>query len=398
MSLAETVRPRYPVGMSMFEPANMVSTLARHNIKPSMHLAVPALQKHNLKKGAVKQEDVLRSVIFKGLLEEQALYTAFSSFCQPKSTLLPLSVRGVCRDYAQYVDADPTIWSSVSGMQHSPNCPHPELIKLWIRRAGTLPLSFHIALRQHHTDREQWEDEKTLEILGIFLRHAERWENIAFELDDNQARTYVNYFADERKPRPRQLKHLELSAAHLTDMDVANSLFDSVKNHGDTVTKFFWGCPAGFTPSATITLSRVTVLCMDMYRLDDGLDCLSMLRMPALEELRICFIGDRGFNRWSDLGSKPHPLTKALRKLARMPTRLYIQDDEMDSEDVNTLIRLMKENGIMTLGLLVPEPEMVCKELIAENATFIGRLMQGIPHIRECRVMRDDDGSIEIDL
>lgn len=374
----------------MFEPANLATTLARHDANPSIHLAIPALQHYNLSKKILQCEDVMRSIVFKGLLEEQALYTLFSSFCQPKSTLLPLSVRGVCRNFAEYVDADPTIWASVSGTQHSPNSPHPELIRLWIKRAGTLPLSFHIAPRRYSNGREEeLEDEKTQEILEIFLRHAERWKNIAFELDGQMARTYVSHLTNDLKPKPKQLEHLELSATRLSGMDVAFDLFNSVELSAGTVTKFFWGCPMGFRPGGTIALPRVTVLGLDVDLLGDALACMSKLRMPVLEELKICFTGNRGFEHWADHTRR---LSRALRKLARMPSKLYIQDDEMDAEDVKTLIRLAKENEIMTLGLLTPEPEMVttqCEGLVGRNATFLARLWNPLS-IKECGVMGEE--------
>lgn len=411
MALVETVRTRYKVDISMFEPENRAATLARHNRKPTIHLAIPALQQHNLKQPFFAgTEDVLRS-IFKDLLEEQALYTAFSSFSQPKASQLPLSVRAISRDCTQYVDGDELMWASVSGYQYSPHSPHPELIKLWIRRAGKQPLSFHIA-PQRHTDDDEWEDERTPEILHIFLRHAERWKNIAFELDDKLAPIYANHFADKHKPKPQQLEHLELSASSLTDVTIASSLFSSVKACAGTITKFLWGCPIGFGPSETIILPQVTVLGLDVHSLGDAFSCLKKLRMPRLEELKICFTGDRGFDFWSDLDPtgvtallRSHALSEALRHLARMPTKLYIEDDEIDAEDVKTLIRLANANGIMTLALLVPEPEIVtkqCEELIAENPTFWDKVWQGasgqgLPYIKGYRVM-DDDGSVEIDL
>ncbi|TEB35521.1 hypothetical protein FA13DRAFT_1788146 [Coprinellus micaceus] len=371
MALADTVRMRHPVDVSMFEVNNLKATLDRHTAKPSIHLAIPSIQQYNLTRTILGHpEDILRS-IFEHAVEEDALYTAFSSFSQPRPDLAPLSVRSTSRQCAQYADAEPCLWSSLSGVQHSPNSPHPSLIRLWIKRAGpTRPLSFHIAPREHYA---YWEDEMTPTILRIFLQHAPRWKDIAFDLDDVLAPIYLDRLTSRVKPKPQQVENLELLASRITDMEVARRLFGTVETYAETVSKFLWGCPKGFTPPATITLPHVKVLGLDVESLDDA--CRA------------------GFT-FGQTRASPSPLRFA--SYLGYPETLSIQDDEINSEDVLTLIRSAKALGITALALTVPNPDIIvtrCRDCLDKHFWDVH-----LPHIRSCRVVTDDDGSVEIIL
>jgi hypothetical protein len=230
-------------------------------------------------------------------------------------------------------------------------------------------------------------------ILRIFLQHAPRWKDIAFDLDDVLAPIYLDRLTSRVKPKPQQVENLELLASRITDMEVARKLFGTVETYAETVSKFLWGCPKGFTPPATITLPHVKVLGLDVESLDDACRCLENLRLANVEELKICFTGERGFYFWSDARQ---PFTAALRKLPRVPRKLSIQDDEINSEDVLTLIRSAKALGITALALTVPNPDIIvtrCRDCLDKHFWDVH-----LPHIRSCRVVTDDDGSVEIIL
>ncbi|KAF5333326.1 hypothetical protein D9611_002311 [Ephemerocybe angulata] len=339
---------RMPVNLeTMFNPENLEATLARHATKPSIHLTVPRLRYFNHTRPFIRlTEDVVRN-IFEYVVDGDVMYTAFASFSRPHPRAAPLSIWGISRQCAQWAEAEKGIWAAVSGMQHQPNSPHVELVKRWIQRAdprtprtiqegeGPLrPLSFHIAPPNYeawgYTDEElgDFEDEMTPRILRVFMQHAPRWLDIAFDLDDTLADVYLGLIGTTSNA-PGQVRHLELLANKVSTLRAADEIFKTIELFSGTVTKVMWSGPQDFVSSLVtqpISLPQVEVLGMDVCNPKEIYECLQKLRVPKLVELKICFCGPyRGpAVHWREDIVK---LLQVVAALPQLPKVLWIHED-----------------------------------------------------------------------
>ncbi|KAJ2916518.1 hypothetical protein MD484_g3932, partial [Candolleomyces efflorescens] len=331
--------------------------------KPTIYVAIRRLRLRNHTKSqkplsllGLPHEVAL--AIFKHIFEaDSEVHTAFSSFIRPRPTSAPLSLLGISKRCHEYAEGQTELWTNVSGTQHEPNVPHPELIKLWIQRAGdTRKLNFHISPRQYKCP-DDLHDEFTEQNLRMFMQHAPRWHHIAFELNDAMAQVYLHHLLDELEPKPREVERVELLAGSVSSQDTARHLFSSIALYSSTVTELHWAGPRGFSPPASLEddklkMERLTTFSVDAHNMTELVQCLDVLDAPKLEELWVCVSvqhPDRDGVRWTPAVSI---FSDALHRLAILPKVLVIQDDDIERvETVTGLQMLGSQIGLSRLSI-----------------------------------------------
>lgn len=327
--------------------------------KPTIHAAIPRLRHHNLEQPLLRdlpQEVMLN--IFKHAVEADCeVHTAFASFVRPHPLSAPLSLRAISKRCSEYAASQTELWTTVSGAQHEPNVPHPELIKLWIERAGdSRKLNFHISPRQFKWSNDL-QDEFTERNLRMFMQYAPRWHHVAFELDDALAQIYLQHLLDESNPQPGSVGCVELLAGTVSNHDTARHLFSSIALYSSTVTELHWAGPRNFTPPASmehckLRMEQLTIFSMDAHNMVELVQCLDALDAPSLVELWLCISvrdPDRDGIRWS---SDVAMFREALHRLASLPEVILIQDDTIEQgTTVKALHALGSEIGLSRLTL-----------------------------------------------
>ncbi|RXW25774.1 hypothetical protein EST38_g100 [Candolleomyces aberdarensis] len=325
--------------------------------KPTIHVAIPRLRSRNLEQPLLRDlpAEVMLNIFKHAVEVDSEVHTAFSSFIRPRPSSTPLSLLAISKRCNEYAADQTELWTTVSGTQHEPNVPHPELIKLWIQRAGDIRrLNFHISPREYKCP-DGVPDEFTERNLRMFMQHAPRWHHIAFELNDAMAQVYLKHLLDESKPKPGAVDCVELLAGSISSHDTARNLFSSIALYSSTVTELHWAGPRNFSPpeDASLKMERLTIFSVDAHNMTELVQCLDALDAPELEELWVCIsIQDPGRDgvRWSSAVSI---FCEALHRLATLPEVLLIQDDDIERvETVTALQTLGSKIGLSRLSIV----------------------------------------------
>lgn len=115
------------------------------------------------------------------VLGEIFLRCISTDFCQPKLSEAPLLLMNVCSVWRSVALHTPDIWASISVIYRGPVVwPNEELIKLWLERSGSRPLSFSMIAEGRGV-----RDRSTAGplLLDTFLVHGTRWRTIKFEFE-----------------------------------------------------------------------------------------------------------------------------------------------------------------------------------------------------------------------
>ncbi|KAF8994351.1 hypothetical protein BDQ17DRAFT_1367132 [Cyathus striatus] len=110
--------------------------------------------------------------------------TRISSSAMIRSSPVPLT--HVCHNWRQLINSSPLLWASIA--VHNPRRKHIPLVRLWLDRARSCPLSIHI----HQNYSERYIETET--ILELCIDRCHQWKSISFRFRDvHQSLTNISF-------------------------------------------------------------------------------------------------------------------------------------------------------------------------------------------------------------
>lgn len=105
-------------------------------------------------------------------------------FLTPTPQTPPLLLSSICKLWRGVAHSSPQLWSSISITLSGESCiPNLSLVKVWIERSGSSPLSFHLS-QQGSGDTTADSFSNPSVTLGLFVSHHARWRRVHLEYKD----------------------------------------------------------------------------------------------------------------------------------------------------------------------------------------------------------------------
>ncbi|KAJ6532010.1 hypothetical protein B0H19DRAFT_1005659 [Mycena capillaripes] len=146
--------------------------------------------------------------------------TKFVKFVKASVTDCPLLLTQVSSNWRCVALATPLLWSSITVNLSVKSClPNLPLIKAWIARSGSCPLSFHIAesiLKDYYDNSGII---TSAAILDLYVPYYHRWQNIRLEYQDWRIETGFSKLPRDMAPQSLESLHLARDFWHPNEFD-----------------------------------------------------------------------------------------------------------------------------------------------------------------------------------
>ncbi|KAJ7732714.1 hypothetical protein B0H16DRAFT_1893022 [Mycena metata] len=130
------------------------------------------------------------------------------AFVKPSPTLSPLLLTQISSNWRCVALATPSLWTSLAINLSISSClPKLELIRTWIARSGSCPLSFHIA---ESIQKDYYEKDMVTvaTVLELYAPHYQRWQRIRIECQDWRIDTGFSKLPRDQPPGALESLHL----------------------------------------------------------------------------------------------------------------------------------------------------------------------------------------------
>ncbi|KAK7033297.1 hypothetical protein R3P38DRAFT_790814 [Favolaschia claudopus] len=140
-------------------------------------------------------------------------------FVQASGDQFPLLLTQISSNWRNVALATPALWTSLAINITTASCiPNLDLIKTWIARSGSCPLSFYI----EETIQKDYYTEGIItsaSILELYAPHYHRWRNIRLQYQDWRIATGFLHLPRDLPPQSLQSLHLARDFWHASEYD-----------------------------------------------------------------------------------------------------------------------------------------------------------------------------------
>ncbi|KAJ6507937.1 hypothetical protein C8R47DRAFT_62724 [Mycena vitilis] len=131
-----------------------------------------------------------------------------TAFIEASVTRCPLLLTQISSNWRCVALATPSLWTSLAVNLSTTSCiPNMALIKAWLERSGSRPLSFHIA-ESIQKDFYDGEIITSAAVLELYAPHYNRWQNIRLEYVDWRIETGFSKLPRGMPPQSLESLHL----------------------------------------------------------------------------------------------------------------------------------------------------------------------------------------------